>query len=400
MKIRIRWAFAGAFIALVLIINSFAGFAGFFSFLVSLFLPFYAVSSIIYIFFSWNSYAWFQSFSTNHPRKGETIHFDIRFSNDGILPLLGGTCTFIMPDSSKTFALPIGHLPSAPNVITYTADIACPYRGTYIAGIESINLSTPLGIIKTSMNVHPETFYVFPELCPLTFFNETYTPKAGTNISPNTAGEEDSSVFECTAPLTDGVARGRIAWKKWASSGVPATIVSGQSRSKEVTVVLDLYPCTDATKNERLACEDMVISAAFSLLNHLAKRKIPVTFITGGEANGILIENPESFTKLYERSVNIFFNDPSFPESAFNGQSASFLFTARPLSELYNRYEKAMQTGGEPHLFLCPTESRYQKEKERAGVVEEQRHTKGCRSLFYTANVINGSKEITDAFTV
>lgn len=379
------------------IIFSFAGFVGFFSIWISAILPIYSILSVIYIFVSWENYGWTQNFSTNHPRKGETIHFDIRFSNDAFFPLLGGTCTFAMPDSEKQFPLPVGFFPSSPYIQNYSVDISCPYRGTYIAGIKSIHLSTPLGIIQTELDSPPQTFYVYPELCPLPHFSESLTITSGTTISGTSSGQEDVAVFESVAPLLPQQS-GRIAWKKWAATGVPSLIVSGYSRSQAVTVVLDLYESQNVTKNERLASEDIVISATFSLLQHLVYKKIPVTFICGSSANPILIDNEDSFKDLYERSVNIFFNDSSFPQVAFNETSAVFLFTSRPLIDLYSDYEKNLQTGTEPHLFLCPPEPLYKEEKDRANVVNEQRQTTSSRSLFYVANVKNGSKEISDAF--
>lgn len=399
MKIRIRWAFAGAFIALVCIINSFAGFVGFFSFWLSVILPFYAFFAIVYLIVSWELYAWFQTYSTNHPRKGETIHFEIRFTNDGKFPLIGGTCKFIMPGSIKNFDLPIGFLPKSPKTLVYTADVACPYRGTYIAGIESIHLSTPLGLIQTEVSAQVQTFYVLPELCPLSSVVESYAMSAGTTISGGSNGEEDAVSFECTAPLLEGQTTSRIAWKKWASTGVPATIVNGHSRSQSVTIVLDLYPCAKVSDNQKLAAEDMVISAAFSLLQYFALCKIPVNFITGGSLHGTLIDGEDSFKSFYERSVNILFTDPSFPQAAFAGGTKAFLFTARPLIELYSDYEKNLHTATEPHIFLCPPEPLYEAEKSRATVVSEQRHNSLSHSLFYVANVKNGSKEITDAFS-
>ena len=91
MRVRIKWIQLFVFIFLCTILAAFGGLAGFFSLFMSVLLPFYAVFAILYMLVSWKKYAWYQNFSTNHPKKGESIQFEIRLTNDGFFPLSGGT---------------------------------------------------------------------------------------------------------------------------------------------------------------------------------------------------------------------------------------------------------------------------------------------------------------------
>lgn len=410
MRVRIKWSAVGFFVALAFILSSLAGLAGFFSFWLSTFLPLYAIFSIIYLFVSWEGYAWFQNFSTNHPRKGETIKFEMRLSNDFKIPLSGGTCTFVVPGKQSELSLPIGVFPGSKQSITYTAEIVCPYRGTYIAGIKSIKLSTPLGIIKTEIDIVPQVFYVFPELYRLGQSIEKYTVSSGAILPAQGKDNEDPTVFEYTAPLLQEMSARRIAWKRWAQTGIPSVIVYGEARTRGIRIVLDLYPCVAMNnyffesqpekEKEKLAAEDIIMSAAFSVMQYLAEQRIAVTFITGGNNQGVFIDSEAVFKNVYEKSVNIIFSDDSFPDAAFSDENVAMLFSTRPIEAIYSEYEKRMYNGTEPHLFLCPPESKVDVEKKYAEVIKEQRFQIGSKSFFYVADVRNGSKEITDAFSV
>lgn len=404
MQIKVRWIPLSIYVVVMIIAASFGGLAGFFSFWISCFLPLYAVVAIIFLILSWHYYAWHQDFSTSHPRKGESIHYSIRLSNDGVFPLTGGSCLFTMPGKETNLALPIGLIPGTKKTESYETEISCPYRGTYVTGITAIKLSTPLHIIETKITIMPQTFYVYPELCELNASIEKYAISAGTTIPGSGKGSSDNSIFEYTTPLREEIPGARISWKRWAATGIPTAIINGQARSRGLTIVLDLFPCDtikskpSITEEEKLGAEDLAISAAFSVMQYLAIREIPVTFITGSELTGQVVDSLDTFWKLYERSTSIFFADSAFPTSAFSGDSNAILFSTRTLADLYNEYEHALHTGNEPHLFLCPPCSRFESEKERAELVREQRTAAGSHSLFHVANIKNGIKEVLDAF--
>lgn len=405
MRIRIKWVGLAVFLTVLFITATFGGLAGYFSFIVSLALPVYAIVCIVYIIVSWLCLTWHQNFSTNHPQKGETIRFSIYFANSGFIPLADGTCKFTMPGKHNQLKLPVGFIPGTKRVIEYETEISCPYRGTYVAGVESINFSTPLGIIQTEIGITPQIFYVYPELCALDASVEKYAVSSGVTVPCSGKGNADLSIFEYTAQIREELPGARIAWKRWAATGIPAAVINGQSRSKGLTVVLDLFPCNDSStglksvsEEEKLAAEDMIISAAFSVVQYLAVHEIPVTFISGGNMTGPLVDSEESFRVLFEKSTGYLFKDTSFPSAAFVEDSTAVLFSTRPLSLFFHEYEIALHKGNEPHVFLCPPPSRLSDERDRSEIVHEQRNGAGSRSLFYIADARNGSKEITDAF--
>lgn len=404
MKIRVRWIPATIYILVMIFTASLGGLAGFSSFWISLFLPIYAVIAIIYLIISWNYYAWHQEFSTSHPRKGESIHFSIRLSNDGLIPLCGGSCIYTMPGKENSLSLPIGIIPGTKLTEIYETEICCPYRGTYIAGIKSIKLSTPLHILETNITIMPQQFYVYPELYELDDSIEKYAISTGSAIPTGGRGSSDNSIFEYTMPLREEIPEARISWKKWAATGIPTTIVSGQARSRGISIVLDLFPCdkiqtkTPISDEEKLAAEDLIMSAAFSVMQYLVLHDIPVTFFTGGTQKGQLIDSKEIFWNLYERSTGIFFDDETIPLSSFTGDTKSILFSTRPIADLYSEYEHALHSGNEPHVLLCPPKSRFESENEHAELIREQKVAAGSHSLFYVADVMNCKKEITDAF--
>ena len=400
MRLHIQWIPLCIFAVLCFVFASFGGLAGFVSLFLSCFLPFYALFSLLYLIVSWEKYAWYQSFSTNHPHKGESIHFEIHLKNEGSFPLTGGSCSFVVPGKEQRLPLPVGFLPGLEASATYTAEIACPYRGTYVAGIRSIQLSTPLGIIRPEVHIQPQIFYVLPELYKINQPVETYLTSAGSVLPGAKSGAGDNSIFEYALPLRDGMPAQGMLWKRWAATGIPSCAVYGEARSRGISVVLDLYPCSPAAAGEaeKLAAEDLLMSAAFSVVQHLAAQRIAVHFISGGAQSGLLIDSEEAFMHLYERSANIFFSDPAFPASAFSGESSAILFSTRPIEDLYAAYKKHLLAGTEPHLFLCPPESNFVREQARSRILQDERMKAGSRSLFYVADVKKGVREIGNAF--
>lgn len=396
MKIRIRWLNAIIFIAILLIIATFGGFAGYLSFVISIFLPVYAVVSIIYLIISWNIFAYHQNFSTDHPQKGEKIQFVIKLVNDGKIPLTSGTCKFTVLGNESRISLPVGCLPGAKKTIVHETEIVCPYRGTYTAGIESIMLSTPLGIIQTEIELSPHVFYVYPELCTLDSSIEEYAVSAGVTVHGSTRGGSDPSIFEYTIPLREELPGTRIAWKRWASTAIPSAIISGRAKSKGLTVVLDLYPC-DVPIEEKLAAEDLVISAFFSVIRYLVNHEIPVRLVTGSSSMRY-IDSQETYETLFDRSTGLLFNDLSFPSAAFEEDGGAILFTCRPISEFFQEYEKSLYTYSEPNLFICPPVSKYLEEKKHADLIQDRRYVISSHTLFYVADVKKGIKEVSDAF--
>jgi hypothetical protein len=247
--------------------------------------------------------------------------------------------------------------------------------------------------------IQPQVFYVLPELFVLDQSVEKYMTTTGSMIPGEKTGAGDNSIFEYAQPLQAEMSAKGILWKKWAATGIPSVAVYGEARSKGISIVIDLYPCSEKTESEeKLACEDILMSAAFSLMQYLASRKISVRFFTGGDTEGIVIDGEESFRNLYDRSANIIFSDRSFPTAAFDMESSAMLFSARPINELYDIYRRNLVTKTEPHLFLCPPESAFEDENARCRILQDERIKSDSRTLFYVADVRKGSGEIKNAF--
>ncbi|HBG65680.1 MAG TPA: hypothetical protein DDW78_04355 [Treponema sp.] len=399
MRLHIQWLQLFLFIALSLMLSAFGGLAGFFSLFISVLLPLYALFALLYLLVSWEKYAWYQTFSTNHPHKGESIRFEIHLANDGCFPLSGGTCRFVIPGKEQQLPLPVGFLPGMPAHSTYTEDIACPYRGTYTAGIRAIILRTPLGIIQVEIITQPQIFYVFPELYTPGSSLEAYMTTIGSMLPGERIGMGDTSVFEYATPLREQMPSRGILWKRWAATGIPSCAVYGETRSRGIAIVIDLYPCCpEPEAQEKLAAEDILMSAAFSVMRYLASHRISVRLFCGSEQEGTLIDSEEAFRKLYDRSANIIFSDTSFPAAAFAEENTAMLFSARPIEALYGEYKKKLGAGTEPHLFLCPPQSLFKRESARSRILQEERLKAGSKSFFYIADARKGGKEVTDAF--
>lgn len=228
---------------------------------------------------------------------------------------------------------------------------------------------------------------------------------SGSDQAGGGAVERDASIYEYVAPLRAGENPERVAWKRWAATGIPAQIVTGQSRSSALRLVLDLRPCSPR-RAERLQAEDRACSAVFSVLGELVRQEIPVELILGGEDRGILVDCGETFQRLFDASTNLLFTDHRFPAAAFApfsaGGTAAFLITTRPIVEsggddLFTLYEECLAKGTEPHLLVCPPESKEAEVRRSVETLAELQIACGSRTLMSLADSEGGTKELANA---
>jgi len=401
VRLRIRLPSLAAFLTVSLILATFSDLAGPLSSFLSIFVPVLCLASLAHLFLSWRFFSFHQNFSTDHPQKGETVHYGLHMINEGALPLAQGYCGFSCPGLGSALAGQVQTPSWHGEKITQREDIHCPWRGSYEVGLSSISFRGALGLFELYEGTEPRIFYVYPELVPLDPSIGSLATTSGVERVGAGTLDDDQSIFEYVGPLRSGASSRRIAWKRWAATGMPAEILTGQSRSSALRLVLDLRPCS-ADLEERLPAEDMAMSAAFSVLQELAWQGIPVEFILGGEENGILLDGPERFLKVFDSSTSILFKDPRLPLAAFSPGPAVLLVTTRALVEpasndLFTLYEDSLSRGMEPHLLLCPPPGRLEEERRSLEALMDRRGSWGGRKFLRLVDSSSGTRELTHA---
>ncbi len=393
MRIRLRPLHFLAFCTFAFVLNTFSGLAGPLSSLISVLLPSVFFCSVLQLALSWFFFAFHQSFSNDHPLKGEVVRFELHTSNESAIPFARGMCRISAPDPREI----------ALDLKPYQAEIRCAYRGAYSIGLVEYGFTDALGLVHLEEQIEPRIFYVYPELAKLDSGLDKLASASGTDQPKVDAREEDLSIFEYIRNLRDGRPARRIAWKHWAATGIPSEIVHGQSRSSALRIVLDLFPLP-SEETERLAAEDIAVSAAFSALQYLTSAGIPAEFVLGSAERGSLLSSPEDFRQAFDHSTNIIFVDRRFPAAAFLPGPATLLISTRPLIEagekadLFSECEKAIKRGTGVHLLVCPPPSEADAERRALETLRERQAAFGGNALLELADSRHGLEEIIHAF--
>jgi len=401
MTVRVHPPGLAAFLTVSLILGTFSDLAGPMSAFVSVFAPALALASLAHLLLSWRFFSFHQTFSTDHPQKGETVHYGLHMVNEGPIPLAPGHCGFSKPGPQAVISALV-RTPSGPGeAVSHPADIHCPWRGTYEIGLNEIHFRDSLGIVEIIERAEPRVFYVYPELVRVDPSVSSIARAAGSDRAGGGALERDVSIFEYFAPLRAGAAPQRVAWKRWAATGTPAEIVTGQSRSAALRLVLDLRPAP-VSRQGRLPAEDLATSAAFSALGEFARQEIPVEFILGGEDRGTLVDSTETFLRLFDASTSLIFSDARFPAAAFTPGTVVLLVTTRPLVEsgdadIFTLYEECLARGTEPHVIACPPPELAAEVRRSAETLAERQLAFGARGLLRVADPADGTRELANA---
>lgn len=404
MRVRIKPLPFIAFCTFSIVLGTFSGLAGFFSSFVSVLIPALFVSSVVHLIFSWQRFAFHQTFSNDHPVKGESVRFSLSMSNESPVPAAEGICLFADPGPATAFVRETETPVRAHESKQHDAEIRCAYRGTYVIGLSAISFTDMTGMIRLDETVEPRTFYVYPELAQLGGSVEKLARSSGSDRPGENNREEDPAIFEYVAPLVPGRPARHIAWKRWAATGVPAETIHGQARSASLTVVLDLWPGYEGD-GEKLASEDVAMSAAFSVLRYLARERIPAEIVYGSSGDAIPVSTPEQFTEIFDRTTNVIFDDPIFPEAAFDPGKTVLLVTTRPIIDyrktmpvdLFTAYEGALTRGAAPHLLVCPPPARADDEKRALETLAELKSSLGVPGLLALADSRRGLEDIANA---
>ncbi len=408
MTVRVKAPALAAYVTIALILGTFSDLAGPLSAFVAAFPPALGAASLLHLILSWRFFSFHQSFSTDHPQKGETVRYGLHMVNEGPIPLAPGRCAFSKPGPQDVIAASALTPTGIGESVTQEENIHCPWRGTYEIGLQAVIFRDSLGIVEIAEYAEPRVFYVYPELVRLDPSVAALTRASGSDRAGGGAVERDASIYEFLAPLRDGEAPERVAWKRWAATGSPARIQTGQSRSSALRLVLDLRPCS-GRRDERLQAEDLATSAVFSVLEELVRQEIPVELILGGEDRGILVDCRETFERLFDASTNLIFDDRRMPAAAFStvsaGGTVALLVTTRAIIEtgkddLFTLYEECLAKGTEPHVLACPPRSLEAGVRRSVETLAERQLACGSRSLLRLADCGGGTKELAGALRI
>jgi hypothetical protein len=407
VSVRARFPAIVGYAVASVVTASFSGLAGPLSSAIAFLPPAFVVASTVHLILSWHSFRFHQSFSNDHPQKGDIVRYRLSMSNESPIPPARGICAFSAPGTHSAFRDRVEIPANGNESKEYETELRCFWRGTYTFGLRSISFRDSAGIFSVEEKIEPRVFYVYPELVNIGADIERLTRSTGFDKTGASAKEDDPSIFENLAPLGRGKQARRVAWKRWAATGTPAEIVTGRSGSDSLRVVLDLWPgYPGIEETEKLAAEDMATSAVFSVLRALVRERIPARLILGDGDRAVEIATEDDFNDAFARSTNILFTDDGFPFAAFASQEATLLVTTRPLdaetdgTSVFSALEESAAAGTDPHILACPPPGATDAERATLAVVAERHAALGGKSLIRLADARRGIEEITHALSV
>lgn len=255
-----------------------------------------------------------QTFSNDHPLKGEEVVYVLAVSKESILP--SGAISLRLKGSRQGMSLGLSDIdvyPAANRRFRFEHTIKCPFRGVYVVGLDSIEVRGYYGWLSIHLPAWVRTFYVYPRIIEL---RDAPFAEEGSSVSlpgATRGSEEDITLLESVRPYSPGDPVRHISWKKFAALGTPATRRYESSAQPGVTIVLDTRG--GESKNERmLETEDCSVEIAVALAKFYSEAGIRTAVIGDGvEPFHFAGRDDALFRRFHRSTVSVFFESGVSP---------------------------------------------------------------------------------------
>lgn len=258
-----------------------------------------------------------QHFSNEQPVKGQELQYRCIIENGSALPLPRVRALFraIRPTAEEER----GGLTGArgeQSLLTYLPGhqfvereqtVQLPYRGIYTVGLDRIELRDTLQLFTVRPRVRAREFRVYPRILPIGSFQPGSERRLGTSEVGALGTLPDYSLFNQLREYRPGESVRHLAWKKFASTGVPVVKDYDSTSEPAVSIYVDLRPVPPAAP-DALLTEDVTVEALVALVNHFLQRNLPVTVRAASRALYEFIgDHSSDFARFYESTFELLF---------------------------------------------------------------------------------------------
>ena len=274
-----------------------------------------------------------QHFSNEQPVKGQELQYRCIIENGSALPLPRVRARFraIRPAGGGATAgsdaaaagvvrgadgSDSGERDSGDGIATYLPGhqfvereqtVQLPYRGIYSVGLDRIELSDTLQLFSVRPRVRVREFRVYPRILPISEFQPGTERRLGTSEVGSLGNLPDYSLFNQLREYRPGESVRHLAWKKFASTGVPVVKEYDSTSEPAVSIYVDLRPVPSGAEDVLLT-EDVTVEALVALVNHFLKRNLPVTVRAAGRTSYEFIgDHASDFGRFYESTFELLF---------------------------------------------------------------------------------------------
>ena len=273
-----------------------------------------------------------QHFSNEQPVKGQELQYRCIIENGSAIPLPRVRARFraIRPTAGGG----VGSGPSPGRVVRGADDpetggggdddgivtylpghqfvereqtVQLPYRGIYTVGLERIELSDTLQLFSVRPRVRVREFRVYPRILPISEFQPGTERRLGTSEVGSLGNLPDYSLFNQLREYRPGESVRHLAWKKFASTGIPVVKEYDSTSEPAVSIYVDLRPVPSSAEDVLLT-EDVTVEALVALVNHFLKRNLPVTVRAASRTSYEFIgDHASDFGRFYESTFDLLF---------------------------------------------------------------------------------------------
>ena len=259
-----------------------------------------------------------QHFSNEQPVKGQELQYRCIIENGSALPLPRVRALFraILPTAGTGDEGPNGARGAAQNLLTYLPGhqyvereqtVQLPYRGIYTVGLDRIELGDTLQLFTVRPRVKVREFRVYPRILPVGSFEPGSERRLGTSEVGSLGTLPDYSLFNQLREYRPGESVRHLAWKKFASTGVPVVKEYDSTSEPAVSIYVDLRPVPPAAPDVLLT-EDVTVEALVALVNHFLQRNLPVTVRAASrELYEFIGDHSSDFARFYESTFDLLF---------------------------------------------------------------------------------------------
>jgi hypothetical protein len=316
---------------------AFLGGAYFDPFILALFvvLMLYPLISFILFLVTFFSLKYTQQFSTEHPVKDEVVKYKIQFANELSIPFPFVHIKFMAITPEHTFALPeYSVYIKRKSEFTQEFEIQCPYRGVYNVGLEEVVVKDMLHFFQLRLKVWHKTFYVYPRVLGLKYFNPGLEDIEGGEKGLPIGGDPDFSMFDKLKEYRPGESIKHIYWKKFAILGKPILKEFDTTPQPAVCIYFDLRNPVDKYVNE-LEIEDTSVEILVSLTKFFLDHEIRTAVRAAGrDMYSFEGKEPSDFKTFYNTTSSLQF------QAAF------------PLTQVYRSDEKRKEMESHAVFFV------------------------------------------------
>jgi hypothetical protein len=275
-------------------------------FFVVLLLPCISLMHIVVIYIR---FKYVQDFDKKYIVKGDTVNFNVKFSNEDFIPYPYLTAVFKGENSFFPVRGEIRKFSLAPySGKTFTYEFKCMYRGSFEVGLEKLEIMDILGLFKLKYRIKSSrNLVVHPRIIQI----ENIHMKEGYLYDSQNMLEtkhEDMAMVSNIRKYAYGDVFKKIHWKLTAKMDDIMVKDFKNTYETSAVVILDLSR-NNHTPSINMEIEDRVIETTVSIINYCLSKWIPVELVYYMNGMHKMIGNsPLDFDEIYTCLAEIKFN--------------------------------------------------------------------------------------------